>query len=104
MSARGYAVVALEHPKNNINVGAALRAGYAYGAEIVACDLHYGDPPNSQCCAAGPTMNSEPHRVVEFWKRRSFNETWKPHELLWERDHSLETDIRPDWVMEANHA
>jgi len=31
--------------------------------------LHYGDPPNAGCCASGPTMNSEPIRVLEFWRR-----------------------------------
>lgn len=30
---------------------------------------HYGDPPNVACCAAGPTMNSEPIRVIEAWER-----------------------------------
>lgn len=29
--------------------------------------LHYGDPPNIGCCPAGPTMNSVPLRVLEFW-------------------------------------
>lgn len=29
--------------------------------------LHYGDPPNTGCCAAGPTMNCDDIRVVEFW-------------------------------------
>ena len=31
--------------------------------------LHYGDPPNAGCCASGPTMNSEPQRVLEWWRR-----------------------------------
>lgn len=31
--------------------------------------IHYGDPPNYGCCAAGPTMNCEDLEVVEFWKR-----------------------------------
>ena len=31
--------------------------------------LHYGDPPNVRCCPAGPTMNSEPVRVLEYWYR-----------------------------------
>lgn len=33
--------------------------------------VHYGDPPNARCCPAGPTMNSEPLRVIEFWDRRA---------------------------------
>jgi len=31
--------------------------------------IHYGDPPNAGCCAAGPTMNCEDERVLEFWRR-----------------------------------
>lgn len=31
--------------------------------------VHYGDPPNVECCPAGPTMNSIPVRVLEFWRR-----------------------------------
>jgi len=30
---------------------------------------HYGDPPNIDCCAAGPTMNVELIRVIEHWKQ-----------------------------------
>jgi len=29
--------------------------------------LHYGDPPNIECCAAGPTMGSVAIRVLEYW-------------------------------------
>ncbi|MFW6184041.1 MAG: hypothetical protein ACOC8X_09610 [Chloroflexota bacterium] len=36
---------------------------------IDAGRLHYGDPPNAGCCPAGPTMNSEPRRVLEFYRR-----------------------------------
>lgn len=46
--------------------------------------LHYGDPPNIQCCPAGPTMNSDPIRVVEFWQRDSFD---------WERKPELEVPL-----------
>jgi hypothetical protein len=34
--------------------------------------IHYGDPPNIGCCLAGPTMNCEDLRVVEFWKEEDF--------------------------------
>jgi hypothetical protein len=34
--------------------------------------IHYGDPPNIGCCPAGPTMNCEDLRVVEFWKEENF--------------------------------
>lgn len=42
--------------------------------------LHYGDPPNMRCCAAGPTMNSVTHRVLEYWSRDS------ELRLDWQRD------------------
>ncbi|GGX57238.1 hypothetical protein GCM10007385_27620 [Tateyamaria omphalii] len=29
--------------------------------------LHYGDPPNIRCCAAGASMNSIPKTVLEYW-------------------------------------
>lgn len=32
-------------------------------------NLHYGDPPNVGCCASGPTMSSDFHRIVEAWIR-----------------------------------
>lgn len=36
---------------------------------VRAGTLHYGDPPCLPCCPAGPTMNSVPVRVIEFWER-----------------------------------
>ena len=30
--------------------------------------IHYGDPPNVLCCSPGPTMNSIPKQVIEFWR------------------------------------
>lgn len=51
--------------------------------------LHYGDPPNIDCCPAGPTMNSEPKRVLEYWVRER---------LDWVRKTTLEVDIEPDWA------
>ncbi|MEO0401846.1 MAG: hypothetical protein AAF214_05675 [Pseudomonadota bacterium] len=35
--------------------------------------LHYGDPPNVWCCDAGPSMNSVPRTVLQYWV--------KPHVL-----------------------
>lgn len=46
--------------------------------------LHYGDPPNTNCCPSGPTMNSEMLEVLEF--HRSENHKWK-------REKSLENKI-----------
>lgn len=57
--------------------------------EIKDHNLHYGDPPNVDCCAAGPTMNSEPKRVLEYWMRENFE---------WVRKPVFEVDIEPEWV------
>ena len=44
--------------------------GYPYLREyIISKFIHYGDPPNIDCCAAGPTMNCNDLRVIEYWKR-----------------------------------
>jgi len=57
-------------------------------AAIADKTLHYGDPPNMGCCEVGPSMNSEPRRVLEYWQR---------HEG-WVRFPSLECDVTPSWV------
>jgi len=49
--------------------------------------IHYGDPPNIQCCAAGPTMNCFDLRVTEYWRQGANH--------AWERDSSLEIEL-PD--------
>lgn len=49
--------------------------------------LHYGDPPNADCCAAGPTMNCEDLRVLEYWRRNDARD--------WERVAELEI-VLPD--------
>src|SRR5690606_38100927 len=54
--------------------------------------LNYGDPPNIDCCPAGPTMNSEPLRVLEYWRRFDRNEFI----VEWTRDLSLEIDLTPE--------
>lgn len=59
-------------------------AGMFLAADIKARRLHYGDPPNSGCCMAGPTMNSTMCRVLEFWHRPNFD---------WERDAALEVEF-----------
>ncbi len=56
--------------------------------EIAANEIHYGDPPNIGCCAAGPTMNSIPVRILEYWNREWLKD--------WERDPALEVDIHRD--------
>lgn len=39
---------------------------------ILNNSLYYGDPPDFGCCCSGPTMTSDPVRVLEFWKRENF--------------------------------
>lgn len=70
---------------------------------IQAKELHYGDPPNAGCCASGPTMNSEPHRVLEYWSCHDpkFAKDGKVVDVKyfdWQRNPELEVDITPDWV------
>jgi hypothetical protein len=57
--------------------------------------LHFGDPPNN-CCSSGATMNSEPQRVIEYWRifDPKYDRTIAYNK--WHRDPSLEVDIRPD--------
>jgi hypothetical protein len=51
--------------------------------------IHYGDPPNAGCCPAGPTMNCEDLRVLEFWA--------KPHNgLELARQSELEGELSVD--------
>lgn len=47
--------------------------------------IHYGDPPNVECCGAGPTMNSDPICVLEYWH--------KDNAFEWQRDQNLEIAI-----------
>ena len=56
--------------------------------------IHYGDPPNAGCCAAGPTMNCEDERVLEFWRK-----DWHDHDSPthpWARCPELEIEL-PGW-------
>lgn len=39
-------------------------------AELIQSNrLHYGDPPNVDCCGTGPTMSSVPRKIMEYWSR-----------------------------------
>lgn len=65
-------------------------------------DIHYGDPPNVDCCGVGHTQNSNPRRVLEYWERIQETYTDPASGLRairgwrhWTRDHSLEIEI-PD--------
>lgn len=55
--------------------------------DIRAGHVHYGDPPNIGCCGAGPSMNSIPVRVEQYWRRSV--ENWQ-----WVREPSLEIEIK----------
>lgn len=58
-------------------------------------ELHYGDPPNVFCCPAGPTMNSVPVRVIEYWRQE------KPEGARlseWVRVAELERALDPEWM------
>lgn len=63
--------------------------------------IHYGDPPNIRCCPAGPSMNSIPIRVLEYWHRHqktlarpgSSLRHISPDALHWQRDPGLEIEI-----------
>ena len=60
--------------------------------QIVSGIVDYGDPPNTECCLSGPTMNSIPLIVVEFWRRNTDNR------LEFERISDYEIDVSPDWA------
>lgn len=59
-------------------------AGHIFGGTeslanaILDHHLHYGDPPNAGCCAAGPTMNSEPISVLSYWHMDKFEWVERP--------------------------
>ena len=57
--------------------------------DIARNEIHYGDPPNINCCGGGPTMNSVPKAVLEFWSCET------PHH--WERVPQLEHEIDCGW-------
>lgn len=54
----------------NVAFSSGSRGRGLLSVAIVENTLHYGDPPNMNCCPAGPTMNSEPRRVLEYWTNR----------------------------------
>ena len=41
--------------------------GHSLSNAILRGTIHYGDPPNTGCCAAGPTMNCDDLDVLQFW-------------------------------------
>nr|WP_157872495.1 hypothetical protein [Bradyrhizobium sp. ORS 278] len=76
------------------------------GQAIREKKLDYGDPPNVWCCPAGPSMNSLPRRVIQYWRqgnpaftvsdghRRVVTDTRAY--FTWTRHPEFEVDIDPD--------
>jgi hypothetical protein len=61
--------------------------------------IHYGDPPNADCCPAGSVMNSIPVRVLEFWRQERQERDGKKGWPEWTRVPALEVEIAtPDWL------
>lgn len=68
--------------------------------------IRYGDPPNVECCASGPTMNSVPIRVLEFWRHPDLPRQSNPNTPYrmpadaprWERVPALEIEVTPGWA------
>ena len=71
------------------------RARSSLKDRIISNEIHYGDPPNMHCCPAGPTMNSVPLRVLEFWM---FGD--RARASKWKRVPDLEREIKCDWADE----
>ena len=79
------------------------------GRAIREKTLHYGDPPNVWCCQAGPTENSEPRRVIQYWRQGDPKYVGDAEHggrvitdpkayFTWTRYPEFEIDICPDWV------
>jgi hypothetical protein len=57
------------HPFTVAVTGRSAKKHLSLGDEILLNHVHYGDPPNIHCCDAGPSMNSNMHRILEYWSR-----------------------------------
>lgn len=74
---------------------------------IAAGSIYYGDPPNADCCPAGPTMNSEPIAVLEYWRRApaksggGFERDRRLERVIPRDDHQETFDIGDDWPSES---
>lgn len=60
--------------------------------------LHYGDPPNTRCCHAGPSMNSTPISVIEYWVKPYIRQDrgtpiTDPSLMNWTRERDFELSI-----------
>lgn len=63
------------------------RKGATLAGAIGVGTVAYGDPPNVDCCPAGPTMSSDAVRVIEYWKREDFE---------WVREHGMEIALQDE--------
>ena len=72
-----------------------LKSGDTLEESIEDGSLWYCDPPNIQCCPAGPTMTSVTHRVLEFWRKE-----YNPYQ--WVRVAELEIDLYDASIWEWN--
>ena len=83
---------------SNLDAKTAMEKAFEHSLarDIRERTIHYGDPPNAcdDSCAAGASMNSEPRRVLEYWRRT------KDLPYSWVRESALEINIEPDWVKE----
>lgn len=68
-----------------------IRGGHDLKTRIKNGSLHYGDPPNMQCCA-GTTANCLDLQVLEFWEQVNFE---------WIRNEEFE-DYLPDFMDVGN--
>lgn len=68
--------------------------GHNLASDIKTHSIHYGDPPNVECCCAGPTMNSVPRKVLQYWRHI---------DGVWIRMPELERDIKPEWMEEPSN-
>lgn len=73
-------------PVTRLDREIALSGGMFLAEGIRHNMIEYGDPPNIDCCGAGPSMNSVPKRVIEYWRKTIENFSWK-------RDAALEREI-----------
>ena len=87
---RTFQVAMSQDPLSRSRVRAKRGAKFSLATTITKKAIHYGDPPNIRCCPAGPTMNSAPIRVLEYWARDEQNIN------QWDRDAKLEIIIEEE--------
>jgi hypothetical protein len=57
--------------------------------------FEYGDPPNIDCCDAGPAMGSVPIKILEYYERNSSTK----HKWV-KKQEAENASIYPDWMDE----